>query len=87
MDKDLYLTELRQCWMVALHVKNMPLQEMIRDAERADTMIWFLNPTLALDKDKRKKFEQDKKMLYALRMLQSVVEEFKPVGEEETKNG
>jgi hypothetical protein len=42
-----------------------------------------MDPTLALNPIKRKKFEQDKKMLYALRTLQSVIEEFEPIEETE----
>lgn len=82
MDKDLYLIELRKAWMLAYIVKDIPLRDMITAADNASSAVWFTDPTLALDTKRMKKFEQDRKLLYALIALQNVIEEFEPVESE-----
>lgn len=66
---------LKQCWLIAHLVDRLPVHAMMKQAQLADTMGAFFDPTRY--RDNMDKMQQDRQMLVALSDLQGVLAKMK----------
>jgi hypothetical protein len=83
MGKEEYRDHLEQLWMLAHIIEGKTeISEMIAAQEISDTTVWFMHPTLAMDKETRERFAEDRLMCKALRTVQVTVEHIRKAREE-----